>query len=71
MQSITLKLDLYEYKQVEATSKLMAEKLGISRETAEADLTRLASLLSITETKPNTKKGEVSKARKYRYHQRQ
>ncbi|MFZ1457318.1 MAG: hypothetical protein WAT46_14845, partial [Saprospiraceae bacterium] len=57
MQSITLKLDLYEYKQVEATSKLMAEKLGISRETAEADLTRLASLLEHYRDKAQYQKG--------------
>lgn len=57
MNSITLKLDLYEYKQVEATSKLVAEKLGISRETAEADLTRLASLLEHYRDKAQYQKG--------------
>lgn len=45
MSSITLKLDLYEYKQVESTCKLIAEKLGVQKEVIEADLLQLTSLL--------------------------
>jgi energy-coupling factor transporter ATP-binding protein EcfA2 len=45
MNSITLKLDLYEYKQVESTCKLIAEKLGLRQEVVETDLIRLTSLL--------------------------
>jgi DNA primase len=43
--TITLKLDLYEYKQVESTSKVIADKLGISKEIVEADMMRLTTLL--------------------------
>lgn len=45
MQSITLKLDLYEYKQVEATCKTIAEKLGLRKDMVEADLLQLTNLL--------------------------
>jgi DNA primase len=43
--SITLKLDLYEYKQVESSCKLIAGKLGLRKDTIEADLMQLTSLL--------------------------
>ncbi len=43
--TITLKLDLYEYKQVEASCKTIAEKLGLSKDRIEADLMQLTSLL--------------------------
>ena len=45
MQSITLKLDLYEYKQVEATCKTIAEKLGLRKDIVENDLLQLTNLL--------------------------
>lgn len=45
MNSITLKLDLYEYKQVESTCKIIAEKLGLQKEVIEADLMQLTNLL--------------------------
>ena len=45
MQSITLKLDLYEYKQVEATCKTIAEKLGLRKDFVEADILQLTGLL--------------------------
>ena len=45
MNSITLKLDLYEYKQVESTCKIIAEKLGLQKDIIEADLMQLTSLL--------------------------
>ncbi|QYH39515.1 DNA primase [Algoriphagus sp. NBT04N3] len=43
--SITLKLDLYEYKQVESSCKLIAGKLGLRKDAIEADLMQLTSLL--------------------------
>jgi DNA primase len=45
MNTITLKLDLYEYKQVESTCKIVAEKLGLQKDKVEADLMQLTSLL--------------------------
>jgi DNA primase len=45
MNSITLKLDLYEYKQVEAVCKTVSEKLGINKDEIEKDLMQLTSLL--------------------------
>ncbi len=45
MQNITLKLDLYEYKQVESTCKIIAEKLGINKDEIEKDLMELTGLL--------------------------
>ncbi|HRG41101.1 MAG TPA: hypothetical protein PLC27_06850 [Saprospiraceae bacterium] len=45
MNSITLKLDLYEYKQVESTCKIVAEKLGIDKDVIEKDLMQLTGLL--------------------------
>lgn len=43
--SITLKLDLYEYKQVESSCKLIAGKLGLRKDAIEADLMQLTTLL--------------------------
>jgi DNA primase len=45
MNSITLKLDLYEYKQVENTCKIIAEKLGLPKDRIESDLMQLTGLL--------------------------
>lgn len=45
MNSITLKLDLYEYKQVESTCKIIAEKLGLPKDRIESDLMQLTNLL--------------------------
>jgi DNA primase len=45
MQSITLKLDLYEYKQIESTCKIIAEKLGLHKDRIENDLQQLTNLL--------------------------
>ena len=45
MSIITLKLDLYEYSQVEKTCKLAARKLVLSAEEIESDLQRLTRLL--------------------------
>lgn len=45
MNSITLKLDLYEYKQVESTCKIIAEKLGLRKDIVENDLLQLTGLL--------------------------
>ena len=45
MTNITLKLDLYEYKQVEATCKIISEKLGINKDEIEKDLMELTGLL--------------------------
>lgn len=44
-KTITLKLDLYEYSQVEKTCKTAAEKLGIDKEKMEGDLQELMKLL--------------------------
>ncbi len=45
MNTITLKIDLYDYKQVENTSKLIAEKLQLSQTRIEEDLMTLTNLL--------------------------
>src|SRR5690606_29205416 len=44
-KTITLKLDLYEYSQVEKVCKLAAEKLGLQKDELEADLQALTGLL--------------------------
>jgi DNA primase len=44
-KTITLKLDLYEYAQVEKTCKTIAERLGLEKEAVEADLMQLTGLL--------------------------
>jgi len=45
MNTITLKLDLYEYNQVEKISKTVAEKLGLRKDLIEQDLSQLTNLL--------------------------
>ena len=45
MRNITLKLDLYDYVQVEKVSKVVAEKLGLRKEEVEKDLDQLMQLL--------------------------
>ena len=45
MSSITLKLDLYEYAQLEKVSKLAADKLGLRKDIVEKDLEQLKELL--------------------------
>lgn len=44
-KTITLKLDLYEYSQVEKTCKIAADKLGVNKEEIEGDLHELMKLL--------------------------
>ena len=44
-KTITLKLDLYEYNQVEKVSKMIAEKLGIRKDLIDKDLQQLMELL--------------------------
>ena len=44
-KTITLKLDLYEYNQVEKVSKMVAEKLGIRKDLVDKDLQQLMELL--------------------------
>jgi DNA primase len=45
MRTITVKLDLYDYKQVESMSKLLSEKLSVAREVIENDLLHLTKAL--------------------------
>src|SRR5690606_8245539 len=45
-KTITLKLDLYEYTQIEKVCKLAADKLGLQKEELEADLQQLTGLLA-------------------------
>jgi DNA primase len=45
MNSITVKLDLYDYKQVESISKLLSEKLCVAKEVIENDLLHLTKAL--------------------------
>ncbi len=45
MRTITLKLDLYEFNQVEKSCKMAAEKLGLRKDLLEQDLEQLMSLL--------------------------
>jgi len=45
MKQITVKLDLYEYNQIEKVCKLAAEKLGLQKEELEADIQQLTGLL--------------------------
>ena len=45
MSNITLKLDLYEYSQVEKTCKVISDKLGLDKEQIEGDLQELMRLL--------------------------
>jgi len=55
-KTITLKLDLYEYSQVEKTCKVAAEKLGIDQEKIEGDLHELMKLLEFHRDKQMHKK---------------
>ncbi len=45
MRQITVKVDLYEYPQIEKACRLAAEKLGLQKEGLEADLQELTGLL--------------------------
>lgn len=45
MRNITLKLDLYEFNQVEKTCRTVAEKLGLRKDLIEQDLEQLTNLL--------------------------
>lgn len=45
MNRITIKLDLYEYKQVDANCRLIAERLGLPQVEVEIDLMELTTLL--------------------------
>jgi len=45
MNTITLKLDLYEFNQVEKTCKTVAERLGLKKDLIEQDLEHLMGLL--------------------------
>jgi DNA primase len=45
MRTITVKLDLYDYKQVESISKLLSEKLCVAKEVIENDLLNLTKEL--------------------------
>ena len=47
MKHITVKLDLWDYKQVDATCKLVAEKLGIDYGELENDLLNLSQELEV------------------------
>ena len=72
MHQITVKLDMYEYSQVEKISQLASRKLGISAEQVETDLQELTNLLEsyredvrtkhALSTSPNTQKIEIPKA---------
>jgi energy-coupling factor transporter ATP-binding protein EcfA2 len=60
--SLTLKLDLYEFNQVEKSCKTVAEKLGLSRDLIEQDLERLTNLLEFYKDKQlHQKQGENQK----------
>ena len=48
---ITLKLDLYEFNQVEKTCKTVAEKLGLRKDLIEKDLEQLTNLLEFYKDK--------------------
>ena len=61
MRNITLKLDLYEYSQVEKTCKIIAEKLGLDKEQIEGDLQELMKLLEFHRDKQLHKKKESKK----------
>ena len=61
MSNITLKLDLYEYSQVEKTCKVIADKLGLDKEQIEGDLQELMKLLEFHRDKQLHKKKESKK----------
>ncbi len=56
MRSITLKLDLYEFNQVEKTCKTVAEKLGLRKDLIEQDLEQLVQLLEYYKDKQQHQK---------------
>lgn len=60
-KTITLKLDLYEYNQVEKTCKIAAEKLGIDKEQIEDDLQEIMRLLEFYRDKKIHERKEVRK----------
>jgi hypothetical protein len=45
MRTITLKLDLYEFSQLEKSCTVAAEKLGLRKDLLEQDLEQLMNLL--------------------------
>jgi energy-coupling factor transporter ATP-binding protein EcfA2 len=57
MRTITVKLDLYDYKQVESMSKLLSEKLSVAKEVIENDL------LNLTKELENYKDEQLRKAK--------
>ena len=57
-KTITLKLDLYEYTQIEKVCKLAADKLGLQKEELEADLQQLIGLLEYYRDKKIHQAGE-------------
>jgi len=62
MNTITLKLDLYEYKQLENTCKTVAEKLGLRQDLVEKDLEQLMNLLEYyKEQQLHQKQGDTKK----------
>ncbi|QMU65838.1 MAG: hypothetical protein GKR88_17175 [Flavobacteriaceae bacterium] len=63
MNTITLKLDLYEFNQVEKVSKTVAEKLGLRKDLIEQDLSQLTHLLEFYRDKQlDQKQGDNKKA---------
>ncbi len=60
-KSITLKLDLYEHKQLESSSKLAAEKLYLDKELIETDLQELMTLLEAHRDQQSKQKTESKK----------
>ena len=62
MNTITLKLDLYEFNQVEKISKTVAEKLGLRKDLVEQDLSQLTNLLEFYRDKQlHQKQGDNKK----------
>jgi energy-coupling factor transporter ATP-binding protein EcfA2 len=51
MNTINLKLDLYEFNQVEKTCKTVADKLGLEKDLIEKDLEQLMNLLEFYKDK--------------------
>jgi len=58
MNRITLKLDLYEFNQVEKTCKTVAEKLGLRKDLIEKDLSQLTELLEFYREKQQHNKSQ-------------
>jgi hypothetical protein len=53
MNTITLKLDLYEYKQVESTCKIVAEKLGLQKDKVFFNIKKSTKYISNVEKRLN------------------